>query len=696
MTATTLVIAAAALGLFYAGWQITRPPRLNVLLVTLDTTRADRIGCYGDRQALTPVLDKLAERGVVFEHAYAPIPLTLPSHASMFTGLYPPEHGIHTNGKNRLGDGVPTLGEKLQSRGYETAAFVASFVLDRKFGLARGFQTYDDDLTGTEPADEALHRHRDGAIVIQRALEWLRPRVAKPFFCWVHLYDPHFPYESHPDLFGEQFQDRPYDGEIAYADILIGRLTEFLRANQLESRTLLVVVGDHGEGLNDHGERQHGQMLYNSTLHVPWIIVPPSAAAGGKRIETPVSLVDLSPTILEATRSPAAANISGRSLMPAVRGEELPVRPLYAQTDEPWLESGWSPLRALITDRWKYIRTPQVELYHLQADPQERTNLAVTQAEQVELLAGELTDLESGLQQRTGAVVALSDKERQKLSALGYVGHAGEGSKKEPTGKLHDIKQMIGHYNALTDARALLDEERFDEAAAALEALLASAPDYELAELALGDVYLKQKKLDDAWTIYHGVVERNPESALALLHLGDVREAQGRFAEALDYYRQALQHEPDAAKLNYNIGRALVVLGRDDEAIPQLEYALELDPGFVFAHVELGSAFARQGLREKALAQYRLALQYDPKSVYAHMNAASLLSQQGRTADALSHLKSAAEIAPQDAEIRFRLGVYLAELRQFAEARSHLETTLELEPNHAEARQLLNRLPRNP
>ena len=691
---TILFVSSLAILGVFTWWRMSQRPQWNIVVVTLDTTRADRIGCYGYADAMTPVLDGLAARGVLFERAYTPVPLTLPAHASLFTGLYPPEHGIHTNGRNRLDDVIPTLAEACRAKGYETGAFVASFVLDAKFGMDQGFQMYDDDLTGTTPADEALHRNREGSIVVDRALQWLKSRTQRqPFFCWVHLYDPHSPYLDHHEQFGDQFQDRPYDAEIAYVDVQVGRLLEFLQQQDLEGQTMFVVVGDHGEGLGQHHERRHGQMVYNSTLHVPWTMTQPGTLPAGQRIATPVSLVDFYPTIIAALQLHGSATVSGRNLLPALAGEPFASRPLYAETDEPWLESGWSPLRALIGDRWKYIRTPQVELYDLQQDPQETRNLAAELTDQVQDFEWQLADLESGLQHRIGADVELSEAERKKLSGLGYLGHVGANDPLAALADLRDIKDMIDHYNALEDALHFLETGLFDEAITGFETLVAAAPEYELAELSLGDAYLQQRKLDEAWAVYHRVADRNPESALAILHLGDVREAQGRFPEALEYYREALTREPDFAKLHYNIGRILVVLQRDDEAQGYFETAIELDPGYVFAHIEMGSILSRRGLLESALAEYELALKYDARSVFAHMNAAGVHAQQGRAAQALRHIEQAAKISPHDPEILFQLGAFLAQQGRSSDARKPLEESLRLQPNHAAARQVLERLP---
>ncbi len=676
----------------WALWTGASRPRTNVLLITLDTTRADHIGCYGRDGALTPVIDGLAKSGVQFQHAYAPIPLTLPSHASMFTGLYPPEHGVRTNGKNRLSDEPKVLAGSFAEKGYATAAFVASFVLDGKFGLTRGFQNYDDDWTGTAPADEALHRSRDGDIVTSRALKWLGENAEKPFFCWVHLYDPHTPYVPHQVEFGNQFAERPYDGEIAFVDLQIGRLQKFLRSKNLEANTLIVIVGDHGEGLNDHDERRHGQMIYNSTLHVPWIMSQPGQIPAGQKIDTPVSLVDLGPTLVDALKLQGDATVSGRSLMPLIHGETLPERGLYAETNEPLLESSWSPLRTLIGRQWKYIRSPKPELYDLTQDPRELNNLAESQPSLVEEQDNLLTDLEGGLKLREGAQVELSAAEQRRLAGLGYAGFTGTAADYAVNRDLPDIKDRIQYYNAVEDARQAIDAGEFDDAARRLTEVVTAVPDYEFAELSLGDIYLRQRKLAEALQVYQRVLARNPDSALARLHVGDVREAEGKHAEALAEYRQALEAEPDSAKLNYNIGRMLVLLGRDHEAEPMFKTAIELDPGYVFAHIELGSVLLRRGLNAAALEQYQTALQFDSRSFHAHMNVASALMQLNQAADAVRHLEQAVKLAPDNADARTRLGAVLLVTGQKAQARQQLQEALRLNPADPRPQELLKSL----
>ncbi|MBL8851835.1 MAG: sulfatase, partial [Planctomycetaceae bacterium] len=304
-------------GLVAGSWWMLAPRRPNLLLITLDTTRADRLGCYGYDGAKTPTLDALANSGARFSRAYATAPLTLPSHATMMTGLYTPEHGLRTNGKGRLHSEIPTLAESLQQAGYRTGGFVGAFVLDAEFGLNQGFDEYDADLSQSRRTDDPLHRERPGNAVVDRALAWLGADANEPFFCWVHLYDPHFVYQSHAAEFGDEFEQRPYDGELAFVDQQVQRLTGFLTSNEIAEDTLVIIVGDHGEGLGDHQEMMHGYMLYNSTLHVPWIVSWPGRIPSDVVVDEPVSLVDLMPTTLDCLGVPPPLDMTGQSLKPA-------------------------------------------------------------------------------------------------------------------------------------------------------------------------------------------------------------------------------------------------------------------------------------------------------------------------------------------------------------------------------------------
>lgn len=579
---------AAVVCLAGVGLWMRRSPPPNIVFITLDTTRADRLGCYGYDKAETPHLDALARRGTLFERAYAPAPMTVPSHSSMLTGLWPPEHGVITNGQMALPDGIPALAEVLAKGGYDTGAFVAAFVLQKKFGLARGFKVYDDDLSQAERSSDELHRYRDGRLVIDSAVRWLKGRASRgsgqPFFCWVHLYDPHDPYLDHADEFGERFADRPYDAELAYVDGQLGRLFATLESLKVSHNTIVVVVGDHGESLGEHDEQTHGYMLHESTLRVPLIIADPRGDGTARRVTNPVPLVDLFPTMLELGGGRPDREIGGKSLLPALAGSPLEPRTCYSRTEEPYLQAFWSPLQGLTTEGWRYVRTTRPELYDLANDPKELVNLADKQPEKLKELEAELARFESGLKKRAGTAVAVTAEERRALESLGYTG-GGLPPSQRPEGeqKLPDIKDMIGTLNQLHDATELMDEKKYEEAAKILEPLARDVPNLFRARLNLGRCRMSQQKFEDAiqWfkaaleidpnsdrahdmlgfcylrlrklelaaEHFQRLLEIRPESETGLLFLGEIHQRQGDAAGAMRYYEAVLRVNPqnDAA-----------------------------------------------------------------------------------------------------------------------------------------------------
>lgn len=566
-------------------WYARSPRPLNVLLITLDTTRADHLGCYGYSLAKTPVLDRLAQQGVLFERAYAPVPLTLPSHASMLTGLYPPEHGLHNNGQAALPQGLPTLATQLQAAGYETGAFVAAFVLDHKFGLQRGFNTYNDDLSLADAGLHGHHQYRDGSHVIDAALRWLRPRTDKPFFCWVHLFDPHFPYLMHQDLFGEHFKDRPYDAELAYVDLQIERLITYLKQSGAMDQTLIVIVGDHGEGLGEHGELSHSMTVYDATLRVPLLIVSPHGSRPGHRVAEPVSLVDLTPTVLDQLGLRPLPQVSGQSLQAALRREPVIVRPCYAETDEPYHVGHWSPLRALITSQWKYIRSPQAELYDLIADPRELKNLATDSHDQLVKLEEQLTSWEERMNQHLAGNVALTEQERRSLSSLGYAStHQTIRQGNQP---LRDVKQMLPQYHKLNAAAAMMDAGHYDTAEPLLREVLSADDEYFTAYGELGRCLLKQNRIAEAVQSLKRAMELEPGAEGVQTMLGAALLMQEDYPAAIEALQLAIRLNPDVYQNHFNLGMALEKAGRPDEAIKHYQDCLDRAPNSLQARQRL-------------------------------------------------------------------------------------------------------------
>jgi arylsulfatase A-like enzyme/Tfp pilus assembly protein PilF len=666
-------------------------PRTNVVLITLDTTRADRIGCYGHLPAMTPTLDSLAARGVLFERAYATCPVTLPSHCSMFTGLTPRGHGIHHNGMGSLDPRVPLLAEMLSARGYDTGAFVGAFVLNRKFGLSRGFQKYDD-ATGAEFIDGRLQRRRGALRVVGAALEWLGGRSSRPFFCWVHLFDPHAPYQARVDQFGQQFVDRPYDSGIALCDQEIGRILEFLRHRNLDDQTLIVVAGDHGEGLGEHGEREHGHQLYDSTLRVPLIFAHSRLTKTGYRVPDPVSLVDLMPTLADCLGLKIPDRMSGNSLRPALSGRQQPARPCYLETDVPFLEHHWAPQRGIIEGRWKCIRSPRPELYDLIEDPAELNNLAERQADQLQALQAALVALEEKTPEREARGVRLSAADRRSLASLGYVGVAGGGSKNAEREALPDIKDRLRFHEIVEDANHLIDHGRVPEARELLEKVLSDVPDYVPARLFHGETLAKSGLLDEARQVFKRLIQDEPRHAAAHARLAWVLGQLQKPDEALAELRQAADLAPDSAEFLVNLGASFVELQQPDEAQEMFKSALDIDPAC--ANYEIGKILAASGDLAGAARCYQHTLIDDPNWVPLVSEVAILLARQKRFDEALGYAVRAVELAPNDANVHYNLGFMRIEQGQFREALHPLEQALRLDPQHAQARAQLERAKR--
>lgn len=607
-----VVVLAGALGLFL---HRRRPPP-NVLLVTLDTTRADRLGCYGYADARTPTFDALAAEGVLFERAYASCPLTLPSHATMLTGLHPPEHGLRINADGVLHASIPTLAELLADRGLRAGAFVAAYVLDSKFGLDRGFETYDDDLRGGSYSHERLHRFRPGFFVVERALRWLKGLGGEPFFCWVHLFDAHAPYSPHTDMFGDVFTARPYDGEIAYQDVQVARLLSFLDEQGLRENTWIIVSGDHGEGLDDHGEKLHGNFVYDTTLCVPLLVNGPRVEPG-TRVDALVSLVDLMPTVLDLAGCRVPDGVTGGSFLPAVAGDAIAPRVCYGESDLPLRAHACAPLRCLIEGDWKYIRSPRPELYDLIEDPGEASNVHALRPGIASSMAQRLAQTEETMKHAAAATLHLSAREQQALRSLGYAG--GTGATDAPDLPMRDIKDMMPLLNLSGDALLLREAGRVDEALELSHRAVAGAPDDAELLHELGETLVAAGRLDEASAVFERVLESDPERISTLNKLGSLRFQQARTEEALGLWQTLAELDPTATAFA-NMGIALARLDRGDNAAAALRKALALEPDHANAHFNLGLVLYKAGRRDDGIAHWQEALRIDPHHQGAQQN----------------------------------------------------------------------------
>ncbi|MES2794273.1 MAG: sulfatase-like hydrolase/transferase, partial [Planctomycetota bacterium] len=618
-----VVLVACLAGIGVMVQRSWRRPPYNVLLVTLDTTRADHIGCYGYPEAFTPTLDALAKDGVVFENANITVPLTLPSHASLLTGLYPPENGMHINGRGQLANEIPTLASTLQKQGYDTAAFVGAVVLNAKGGLNQGFQLYDDDMAGGVHHGHEAHLMRNASLVVDSALKWLKIRESKPFFAWVHLYDPHAPFEGHAEIFQDRFRDEPYDGDIAFADLHIGRLVQLLKDRGVYDNTLVVVVGDHGEGFGEHQEHEHGFLLYNSTLRVPLIVSCPTLVREGHRVPTPVSLVDVFPTVLDCLQVPASKRVSGVSLQPALKGLPIEPRVCYAETESCYAAYGWAPLASVTTDSWKYVNSVREELYDLRRDPAELKNLATAQPEQLKTMRQLFRNVRGKMVESVERDVHYTPVDLQKLRSLGYLGGASVPAAAESGKPLSDVKDMIGYYNAEIEARKLLQDGHAEQAMTELRRVTAAAPEFM-----------------PAW-----------------LTLGSALQSQGHFDEAIEVYQAALKAKPDAADPHFDLAKLYGSRGDKAKAAEQYLAALKNDPNYAMAHINLAGILADQGDVQGARRHFEHGLEEAPDSTVGHFNYGLFLFRQRDLEPAGIHLERARQLDPQLPQIHYQLGV---------------------------------------
>jgi arylsulfatase A-like enzyme/Flp pilus assembly protein TadD len=638
----------------------------SVLLVTLDTTRADRLGCYGHAAALTPHLDGLAASGVRFDAAYSPSPMTLPAHATLLTGLEPPSHGVRLNGRHRLPDGVPTIAEALRAKGYRTGAFVAAYVLDRRFGLDRGFEVYDDDLRDARPqaVAEKLSVYRGADRVADAARAWLEPiaRAGTPFFAWVHFYDPHYPDHVNPSLAGTKFAGvASYDGEVAFMDQQLGRLLDLLDATGRAGDTLVVAVADHGEGLGDHGEHEHGYLLNEEILRVPLVVRSPGRARPGAVVPAVVALADVAPTILDAVGVTAARPLDGRSLRTALEGGALASRPAYSETDLPFTVFGWSPMRSLVTEQAHYVRTARPELYLRAGDRAERTNVAPAQPDVVRSLDGELAAIEARFTPTPSARASVDDDTRTRLAALGYVDTTA--SPPALAGTLRDVKDMLAVKRRSAEISGGLATGRLDRptAIALTRQLVRDSPESAAFQSRLGTLLLEADDAAGAVASLAEAVRLRPDDADTRTNYGQALLRSGRRPEAIEQFRAALALEPGHGAAHLGLGMALAAGGDLAGGVVELEAAVRASPSSADARLNLGNLYLRQGKTAEAEASYREALKLAPDHGLAHHNLATLLARGDAIDEAMMHARDAVRLAPKLAAAHHLLGRLLVE-----------------------------------
>ena len=659
-----LAAAAVCGALALAACRAEPPHARHLVIVTIDTLRADHVGAYGDALAATPHLDALARQGATALEASSHVPLTRPSHVTIFTGQLPPQTGIRDNISPAVLPGSPLLAEVLKKAGFATGAFVSSVVLDASSGLGRGFDKYDDAFGASGGGAQFLNTlQKKGDVTTAEAIAWLeKTRATSPdgrVFLWLHLYEPHDPYEP-PEPYASRFRERPYDGEVAFADDLVGRLDAALARLGLAGDTALVVTSDHGEGLGDHGETLHGFFTYQSTLRVPFFVRGPGVAPG-TRIATTVRLVDIFPTALDLLGvRPLAVTTAGQSLAGALRGERAGAEPVvYAESLVPLLHFGWSDLRVLREGRYKYIQAPRPELYDLATDPGEKDNLAPTQATRAEALRAGLApilDAERSAARSAGAAPAVAPELLEKLGALGYVGGASPAQTTTPGADPKDKVEDFRIANDLMREGLLrLHDHDYTASVSRFQAVLARKIESFEVHFYMARALEGLGRNKEAGLHFEEAARRSPAFAPAWEGLGDSLLVSGNKAEARKAYEKALPLAPRSAALRARTGDLARDLGAVDDAIRLQTEATELAPEVASYWNSLGMTFGGGGRSAEAERAFRQATHLDDKNPRYAYNLGLILLRQGRAAEARPWFQKTLALDPGFTDARERL-----------------------------------------
>lgn len=652
-----LLIACLAVIAAWAWWATRGAARASgpLILISIDTLRADHLPVYGYAGVDTPHIDALARDGVVFERAYSHSPQTLPAHTSMLTGELPFEHGVRDNIGFTLKPGQRTLSQLLTDHGYATAGFVSSFVLRGDTGIGRGFQLYDSEMPASSPGAAIGQVQRDGAETLARAEQWIDAQTDSRFFLFLHLYEPHTPYQP-PARFAKY---DPYDGEIAYADEIVGRLLDSLRRRTLYDDATIVLLSDHGEGLGDHGEREHGVFIYDATIRMPLVIKLPGARGAGRRAPSPAQQIDVAPTLIDIAGAARPAGLLGRSLRPLLEtGGALEEQGIYSESLYPRYHFGWSELTALTDARYRFIKAPRAELYDLQSDPGETRNLSGDRAQTAAAMRAALDRLTTG--RVLDAPAAVSNEARQQFQALGYVGMQAAVDADVSGEALADPKDKVHILDAYRRAIDFANERKFVEAVPVLREILRSEPG-----------------MADVWQ-----------------QLGNILSRAGQHAEAVDAFKQFVALKPGDPSGLVLVAGTLMRLGRLEEAWSHAQLAVKVAPeNDRRARASAHETLARIALLRKDLDAARHAAaearKADPTLPMPQYVQGRILHLSGRYAEALPHFEEA--IRQLEArtvtlgEIHYYTGDTLARLERYAEAEAQFRKEVALFPQNSRA-----------
>ncbi len=643
----------------------------NVLLITVDTLRADALGCDGG-PARTPNIDALAASGVRFSFAHSQAVVTLPSHASILTGLYPFQHGYRQNSGYRLTPGVQTLAARLKATGFQTGAFVGAFPLDARFGLTPGFDVYDGRFDNVGTGAEFLLPERPATVVVSRATQWIRGTHAK-WFAWVHVYEPHAPYRP-PPPFDREYASQPYYGEVAEVDLALAPLLDLVRNGSSNGRqTLVILTGDHGEALGEHGETTHGLFAYEATLRIPLIMANAggTGGSGGSRrsgdvSDQPARHVDIVPTILDALALPVPAELPGHSLRTRADRDGGAARASYFEAMESMIDFGFAPLDGVLVGRDKYIHLPLPELYNLAADRAEATNLVDRSAERARVLSARLTDFHAAI---PGAPQAEAPEVTARLQSLGYV--SGSAAPKTHYTERDDPKQLVAIDRRMKDAVTLDEEGSLAGAIRLYGEILKDRPDMMAASRHLAFDHWRVGALPAAIDTLRAALRAGPPTPGAQIQLGTYLMESGRAAEAIDLLRVAAAAEPSLDAWNA-LGIAYARAGRATDALATFARSLAIDPGNAMTYENIGTVHLEAGRLADAQRAFERATASNPDSSQAHAGLAVVALKSGDRKTAIDQWTRSVELQPSNFDAVYTLGMQLAQDGQVDAARRYL------------------------
>jgi arylsulfatase A-like enzyme/Flp pilus assembly protein TadD len=636
------------------------PTRTNVLLITVDTLRADRVSCYDDTHLKTPNIDSFAEQGVLFLRAFANTSTTLPSHANILLGVSPLYHGVHENQHFVVPDSSLTLAEHLRAAGYATGAFIGAFPLDRKFGLNQGFDVYDDDY-GNRSSERIEDLERRAEDVASKALPWVRSQNS-PWFLWIHVYDPHDPYTP-PAPYAGLYAESPYDGEVAYVDEVLGKFIGDLKAGQLLENTLVIFTGDHGESLGQHGEKTHGFFAYNTGIWIPLIISGPEIEL--RRVEHLVSHLDIFPTVCDLLDLEQPKFLQGRSLLPAIKGRRFPKRTLYFESLSPYYSMGWAPIQGIIKDNFKFIESPIPELYDLRKDFDEIENLASSR--KLDRFRKELSEI---IERYTSLKAeeskkSLDQKSLEKLRSLGYTGGSVAVSPRKSYGPRDDVKTILPYHNRAEDAMKLYGEGKAQTAIDALKTIISEREDLAAAYVYIAMIHSDQKNTQEALDVLDQGFTRNPQSYEIFSKYVSTLAKNGRNTEVLELFKNNYLKEMDHDSKIWNLLAMAYLNSADpDGAKKALEQALSLDLRYPLSHFNYGKLNEWIGMKDqdgkaigRSLENYKKAIELDPEFADAYIALGVVYLRSGEFKGGIYCLNKALEIQPNSQMAVYNLGL---------------------------------------